>query len=118
MSRFLLRWVINAIALYAAIFICSGIDFANGWDHLAGFDFWFDQCHPAPDSQDIFPAIDRPNPGTFQPGDQHFPVLVDQCSGISIQPDAYHSATCALELIPGCTGGKPGQRFLQPGVER
>ena len=31
MSRFLLRWVINAIALYAAIFICSGIDFANGW---------------------------------------------------------------------------------------
>jgi putative membrane protein len=31
MLRFLLRWVINAIALYAAIFICSGIDFANGW---------------------------------------------------------------------------------------
>ena len=106
-------------------FICSHIYLQRdrfcqrlGGDHLAGFDFWFDQCHPAPDSQDIFPAIDRPNPGTFQPGDQHFPVLVDQCSGISIQPDAYHSATCALELIPGCTGGKPGQRFLQPGVER
>ncbi|MFC2028364.1 phage holin family protein [Chloroflexota bacterium] len=31
MTRFLLRWIVNAIALYAAIFICNGIDFANGW---------------------------------------------------------------------------------------
>jgi len=31
MTRFLLRWVINAVALYAAIFICQGIDFAGSW---------------------------------------------------------------------------------------
>ena len=31
MTRFLLRWVINAVALYAAIFICQGINFAGSW---------------------------------------------------------------------------------------
>ncbi|MFN2216631.1 MAG: phage holin family protein [Anaerolineales bacterium] len=31
MTKFLLRWVINAIALYVAILVCKGIDFANGW---------------------------------------------------------------------------------------
>ena len=31
MTRFLLRWVINAVALYAAIFICDGIGFSGSW---------------------------------------------------------------------------------------
>ncbi|MFC2065179.1 phage holin family protein [Chloroflexota bacterium] len=31
MTRFLLRWVINAIALYAAIFIIGGIGFSGSW---------------------------------------------------------------------------------------
>jgi len=31
MSRFLLRWLINAVALYAAIFIVSGIGFEGSW---------------------------------------------------------------------------------------
>jgi putative membrane protein len=31
MTRFLLRWVINAVALYAAIYIVRGIDFAGSW---------------------------------------------------------------------------------------
>jgi putative membrane protein len=31
MTRFLLRWVINAVALYAAIFIVQGIDYSGNW---------------------------------------------------------------------------------------
>ena len=31
MTRFLLRCVINAVALYAAIFICQGITFSGSW---------------------------------------------------------------------------------------
>jgi len=31
MLRFLLRWLINAVALYAAIFIVAGIDYAGSW---------------------------------------------------------------------------------------
>ena len=31
MTRFLLRWVINAVALFAAIYIVKGIDFAGSW---------------------------------------------------------------------------------------
>lgn len=31
MTRFLLRWLINAVALYAAIFIVAGIGFEGSW---------------------------------------------------------------------------------------
>lgn len=31
MTRFLLRWVINAVALFAAIYIVKGIDFVGSW---------------------------------------------------------------------------------------
>ena len=31
MSRFFLRWLINAVALYAAIFIVGGIGFEGSW---------------------------------------------------------------------------------------
>ncbi|HEX2997104.1 MAG TPA: phage holin family protein [Anaerolineales bacterium] len=34
MTKFLLRWVINAIALYLAVLLLPGIDFRGGWVSL------------------------------------------------------------------------------------
>jgi len=31
MTRFFLRWLVNAVALYAAIFIVSGINYEGNW---------------------------------------------------------------------------------------
>jgi len=41
MSRFLLRWLVTAIALYAAVRLVPGIDYDGGWQTLAAMALIF-----------------------------------------------------------------------------
>ena len=81
MSRFLLRWVINAIALYAAIFICGGIGFSGSWVGIIWLALIFGLVNAIlrPIIKVLIPSLDHTNPGFIQFGDQYVPFLVDQC---------------------------------------
>jgi putative membrane protein len=41
MRKFLLRWLITALALYAAVQLVPGIDYEGGWTTLAGMALVF-----------------------------------------------------------------------------
>ena len=41
MRRFILRWLITALALYAAVQLVPGIDYEGGWTTLAGMALVF-----------------------------------------------------------------------------
>lgn len=36
MNKFLLRWIVNCIALFAAVSLVPGVNFNNGWPALIG----------------------------------------------------------------------------------